>query len=100
MRGQPLQAAFCTLCLAGIAAVCVSATFQQMPQPLELSAHQPVTPEAMADHVPSLPGYGKLEFGLYSGHITVDEKAGRALYYIFAESAYTVNAPLVIWMNG
>ncbi len=33
-------------------------------------------------------------------YITVDEKAGRALYYIFVESKKSAEDPLVLWLNG
>ena len=33
-------------------------------------------------------------------HITVDETAGRALYYVLAEPVHSASAPLILWMNG
>lgn len=37
----------------------------------------------------------------FSRYITVDEEAGRALYYTFAESqTNAVEHPLVLWLNG
>lgn len=60
------------------------------------------TNEAIADRVPSLPGAGQINgFSLFSGYITVDANAGRALFYIFAESMSNArDDPLVLWLNG
>ena len=34
-------------------------------------------------------------------YVTVDRKAGRALYYTFAESRrHSARHPLVLWLNG
>ncbi|KAK9905794.1 hypothetical protein WJX75_006411 [Coccomyxa subellipsoidea] len=59
------------------------------------------TAEALADFVDELPGWGKPNFDLYSGYITVNESAGRALFYAFAESYTDAHSkPLVLWLNG
>jgi hypothetical protein len=45
-------------------------------------------------------------FDMYGGYITVDEQAGRALFYWFQEADQTAvkdpddAAPLVLWLNG
>ncbi|XP_054799489.1 serine carboxypeptidase 1-like [Prosopis cineraria] len=55
-----------------------------------------------ADKIRSLPGqpYG-VNFDQYSGYVTVDPKAGRALFYYFVESPYKPSTkPLVLWLNG
>lgn len=68
------------------------------------SAQQDYTPDAKRDRVDSLPGFGdngRLPFGLYAGYITVDDDAGRALYYTLAESqSNAAEHPLVLWLNG
>ncbi|KAG5129084.1 hypothetical protein JHK84_035481 [Glycine max] len=55
-----------------------------------------------ADRIVALPGqpYG-VNFDQYSGYVTVDPKAGRALFYYFVESPYNPSTkPLVLWLNG
>lgn len=55
-----------------------------------------------ADKIVALPGqpYG-VNFDQYSGYVTVDQKAGRALFYYFVESPYNSSSkPLVLWLNG
>ena len=60
------------------------------------------TPEADADQVHSLPTLdGPISPAFYSGYLTVDEKAGRHLFYAFAESqGNPATDPLVLWSNG
>ncbi|VFR01706.1 unnamed protein product [Cuscuta campestris] len=42
-----------------------------------------------------------VEFDQYSGYVTVDPKAGRSLFYYFAESPHSPSAkPLVLWLAG
>lgn len=52
--------------------------------------------------ITSLPGVAKMpSFGLYSGYITVDASAGRALFFYFAEAKRnSKTAPLVLWLTG
>ena len=55
-----------------------------------------------ADKISALPGqpYG-VNFDQYSGYVTVDPVAGRALFYYFVESPQnTSTKPLVLWLNG
>ncbi|KAF8369465.1 hypothetical protein HHK36_032517 [Tetracentron sinense] len=55
-----------------------------------------------ADKIESLPGQpnGAL-FDQYSGYVTVDPNAGRALFYYFTESPQNSSTkPLVLWLNG
>ncbi|DBA89196.1 TPA: hypothetical protein ACH3X1_016344 [Trebouxia sp. C0004] len=57
--------------------------------------------DAEADRIVDLPGLGKPTFGLFSGYVTVNEEAERALFYAFAESQSNPRAdPLVLWLNG
>eukprot|EP00887_Chlorella_sp_A99_P004279 scaffold15.g4279.t1 len=60
------------------------------------------TEEGLRDRVDSLPGWGKTEgFELFSGYVTVDEKAGRALFYVFVASQSAPSTdPVVLWLNG
>ncbi|XP_004502015.1 serine carboxypeptidase 1-like [Cicer arietinum] len=56
----------------------------------------------LADKIDTLPGqpYG-VDFDHYSGYVTVDPKAGRELFYYFAESPYFPSSkPLILWLNG
>lgn len=52
--------------------------------------------------IESLPGAPPVPFAMRSGYITVDEKAGRALFYWFVEAdvADSASAPLTLWLNG
>ncbi|CAL4958362.1 unnamed protein product [Urochloa decumbens] len=61
-----------------------------------------VTAEAEADRIASLPGQPPVNFSMYSGYVTVDAAAGRALFYwlIEAGGAPAESAPLVLWLNG
>ncbi|RDX89398.1 Serine carboxypeptidase II-3, partial [Mucuna pruriens] len=57
---------------------------------------------SQADKIVALPGqpYG-VNFDQYSGYVTVDAVAGRALFYYFVESPYNPSTkPLVLWLNG
>ena len=54
-----------------------------------------------ADKIEELPGQPQIDFDHYSGYITVDAHAGRALFYYFAESPHNSSIkPLVLWLNG
>ncbi|RZB68027.1 serine carboxypeptidase II-3-like isoform X2 [Glycine soja] len=55
------------------------------------------------DKVKALPGQPSqgVDFDQYAGYVTVDAKAGRALFYYFVESPHNAsNKPLVLWLNG
>lgn len=54
-----------------------------------------------ADKIEKLPGqpYG-VEIDQYSGYVTVDPKAGRALFCYCVESQNSSTKPLVLWLNG
>ncbi|TVU46792.1 hypothetical protein EJB05_06355, partial [Eragrostis curvula] len=54
------------------------------------------------DKIVSLPGQPEVaEFDQYAGYVTVDAKAGRALFYYFVEAPQDpLNKPLVLWLNG
>ncbi|GER42200.1 serine carboxypeptidase [Striga asiatica] len=53
-----------------------------------------------ADKIEELPGQPSVNFSQYSGYVTVDPKAERALFYYFTESEDPENTPLVLWLNG
>ncbi|KAF5185086.1 Serine carboxypeptidase-like, partial [Thalictrum thalictroides] len=54
-----------------------------------------------ADKIDSLPGQPNVKFKQYSGYVTVDGQAGRALFYYFVESSVKPSTkPLVLWLNG
>lgn len=54
------------------------------------------------DKIKELPGQPNgVNFDQYSGYVTIDPKAGRALFYYFVESSYNPSTkPLVLWLNG
>ncbi|KAH7523589.1 hypothetical protein FEM48_Zijuj06G0027900 [Ziziphus jujuba var. spinosa] len=55
-----------------------------------------------SDKIDALPGQPQgVDFDRYAGYVTVDPKAGRALFYYFVESPQNSSAkPLVLWLNG
>eukprot|EP00878_Enallax_costatus_P003081 GHUV01003280.1.p1 GENE.GHUV01003280.1~~GHUV01003280.1.p1 ORF type:complete len:548 (+),score=72.75 GHUV01003280.1:218-1861(+) len=82
---------------------CLAISPSQFKKQHSMHAHEPdYTPEAEADRVNELPGApNALDFGLFSGYVTVDESAGRALFYVFAEArSSNRHAPLLLWLNG
>ncbi|XP_062100210.1 serine carboxypeptidase 1-like [Humulus lupulus] len=55
------------------------------------------------DKIEGLPGQPQqgVDFDQYSGYVTVDSQAGRALFYYFVESPQDSSSkPLVLWLNG
>lgn len=54
------------------------------------------------DKIDNLPGQPDgVDFDQYSGYVTVDPTAGRALFYYFVESPSDASTkPLVLWLNG
>ncbi|XP_055833602.1 putative serine carboxypeptidase-like 23 [Solanum dulcamara] len=54
------------------------------------------------DKIENLPGQPEgVDFNQYSGYVTVDSSAGRALFYYFVESPQnSASKPLVLWLNG
>lgn len=54
-----------------------------------------------ADRISALPGQPKVSFPQFSGYVTVNKEAGRALFYWLTESPNSPSSkPLVIWLNG
>lgn len=53
--------------------------------------------------IESLPGGPPVSYSMRSGYITVDEKAGRALFFWFVEADVpgdSASVPLTLWLNG
>ncbi|KAI3834028.1 hypothetical protein MKW92_053564 [Papaver armeniacum] len=62
------------------------------------------TSDQEKDRIKELPGQPiNVGFSQYSGYVTVNERAGRALFYWLIESPTNRNSasrPLVLWLNG
>ncbi|XP_042497450.1 serine carboxypeptidase-like 25 [Macadamia integrifolia] len=56
--------------------------------------------EPEADRIIKLPGQPKVSFQQYSGYVTVNKTAGRALFYWLTEAIQPDSKPLVLWLNG
>ncbi|XP_062106495.1 serine carboxypeptidase-like 25 [Humulus lupulus] len=57
--------------------------------------------EEEADRIKALPGQPKVNFEQFSGYVTVNRVAGRALFYWLTEAVHKpLSKPLVIWLNG
>ncbi|MCO5595205.1 hypothetical protein L7F22_049244 [Adiantum nelumboides] len=55
------------------------------------------------DRIIELPGQpaDTLSLSQYAGYVTVNETAGRALYYWLVEATFDATSrPLVLWLNG
>jgi hypothetical protein len=61
-----------------------------------------ITAAAELDRIDRLPGQPPVNFSMYSGYVTVDAAAGRALFYwlMVASGVPAGSAPLVLWLNG
>jgi len=66
------------------------------------SAATTVTAAAESDRIDRLLGQPPVNFSMYSGYVTVDAAAGRALFYWLMEASGVPadSAPLVLWLNG
>ncbi|XP_071720292.1 serine carboxypeptidase-like 31 [Rutidosis leptorrhynchoides] len=75
----------------------ISVVARHVPVPIDKS----VTVQNNDHLVTNLPGQPSVDFRHYAGHVTVNEKSGRALFYWFYE-AWTLSdeKPLVLWLNG
>ncbi|XP_021892585.1 serine carboxypeptidase-like 40 [Carica papaya] len=71
---------------------------------MKIDPYIEVQPGSMAsDKITVLPGQpvSGVDFDHYAGYVTVDDKAGKALFYYFAESPNNSSTnPLVLWLNG
>lgn len=53
------------------------------------------------DLVGRLPGQPIVGFRQFAGYVDVDDKAGRSLFYYFAEAQdHAAGRPLTLWLNG
>ncbi|TKY74161.1 Serine carboxypeptidase 42 [Spatholobus suberectus] len=53
------------------------------------------------DLIVRLPGQPKVGFRQYAGHIDIDVKHGRSLFYYFVEAEHDYDKkPLTLWLNG
>lgn len=54
------------------------------------------------DRIEYLPGQPEgVDFDEYAGYVTVEPKAGRALFYYFVQAAGDSSSrPLLLWLNG
>ncbi|WCJ44105.1 serine carboxypeptidase-like 40 [Euphorbia peplus] len=54
------------------------------------------------DKIVQLPGQPQVNFSQYGGYVTVDEVAGRSLFYYFVEADQpsSQSLPLLLWLNG
>lgn len=69
---------------------------------LRLSGGLLLAAEQESDRITELPGQpSNVAFSQYSGYVTVDPRAGRALFYWLVEAPLAAQpAPLVLWLNG
>lgn len=54
------------------------------------------------DRIVRLPGQPMVDFSQFGGYVTVDESAGRTLFYYLAEAPHYKkhSLPLLLWLNG
>ena len=68
---------------------------------LVCASHVTINEDEEADRILQLPGQPKVSFQQYSGYVTVNHVAGRALFYWLTEADHNpLSKPLVIWLNG
>ncbi|KAK2995910.1 hypothetical protein RJ640_000603 [Escallonia rubra] len=89
------QSSFCSL-------VCVIASITLLlSSTIVAAAHHHHAKQQELDKIIKLPGQpANVTFSQYSGYITVDEQAGRALFYWLIESPKPTSKPLLLWLNG
>lgn len=72
--------------------------------PSNAAATSAIPKQQERDRIIKLPGRpGNVTFTQFSGYVTVDEKAGRTLFYWLVESPTSKkpeSKPLVLWLNG
>ncbi|KAI3458992.1 hypothetical protein Pfo_015655, partial [Paulownia fortunei] len=70
--------------------------------PIATSVGLPHPKQQERDRIIKLPGQpSNAKFSQYSGYVTVDQKAGRALFYWLVEATKKPESkPLVLWLNG
>ena len=82
----------------------LSASWLELPNPIHraLVHVEPQDGLMEPDKITSLPGQPSgIDFDQYSGYVTVDPGAGKALFYYLAEAPLNASSkPLVLWLNG
>ncbi|KAL6961182.1 Serine carboxypeptidase-like 25 [Sarracenia purpurea var. burkii] len=79
----------------------VSVSAREVKKKEEEKAAAAAEDEEEADRILALPGQPKVSFQQFSGYVTVNEVAGRALFYWLTESVRDpFSKPLVVWLNG
>ncbi|CAM6099186.1 unnamed protein product [Calypogeia fissa] len=74
---------------------------RRVDEEVELDEDTEIPVQQLKDLVTKLPGQPPVEFAQYAGYVTVNEKAGRALFYYFVEATSSPETkPLVLWLNG
>ena len=88
--------------LAGLLVVVAAVLTSTMAAAGFVSSSNTMTPLAASHQIKQLPGApSPMPSALFGGHITVDANAGRAIYYMFAESQSSPSTdPLVLWLTG
>lgn len=68
----------------------------------EIFSSDSISNQQLLDKVSNLPGQNfNVSFDHYAGYVTVNEEAGRALFYWFFEAEEDPSSkPLVLWLNG
>ncbi|KAL8166588.1 hypothetical protein V2J09_008087 [Rumex salicifolius] len=69
---------------------------------IDAAAHRRRSSGQDRDRIGRLPGQPSgVNFSQYAGYVTVDQKAGRSLFYWLIESTNKPNIkPIVLWLNG
>ena len=85
-----------------LVAVAVLVAWAQLRPPPTVAATADQQGGHEADRIVRLPGQpDDVDFPMYSGYVTVDHNAGRALFYWLQEVPPEAQpAPLVLWLNG
>jgi len=53
------------------------------------------------DRIDRFPGHPPVNFSQYGGYVTVNQSAGRAIFYYFAEAQqFKDTSPLLLWISG
>ncbi|PON46180.1 Serine carboxypeptidase-like [Parasponia andersonii] len=87
--------------LAQILAVCLVCFLLFGPRVWATISHGEKVEEEEADRIRALPGQPKVTFEQFSGYVTVNRVAGRALFYWLTEAVHKpLSKALVVWLNG
>ncbi|CAL5363508.1 unnamed protein product [Camellia sinensis] len=105
MRGQSKSSQSSLLCVLGFITLFLSFIVTATTNTTHNHQHQHHHHKQQeGDRIIKLPGQpAKVSFSQYSGYVTVDKRAGRALFYWLIESPANgkpTSKPLVLWLNG